>query len=106
MDHHVDRKVFADIAQHLEVAEAREPRGVVQDQRGVRTVEVQQPLVNHELASYVRFDLLHRQQLPLGVLPGRVADHPGAAARDHDRPMTCLLKAAQQQKWHQIADGQ
>ena len=60
LDHHVDREVFADVAQHLQVADALQPIGIVQNHRSVRTAEVEQAFEDPALTGHVLVDLLER----------------------------------------------
>src|SRR6478609_9041048 len=104
LDHHVDREVLADVAQHLQVADALEPIRVVQDDGCIRSAEIQQALEDRALAGHVLLDLLERHQGALRVLAGWIADHAGAASGDHDGAVACLLKASQEQDRDQVAN--
>ncbi len=44
------------------------------------------------------------EQVPLGRLPGRVADHPGPAAHDHDRAPAVALDVDETEDRHEMAD--
>ncbi len=106
-EHHVDWKVLADIAQKFDIAKLRHPVIVVHQNGGRLTdFKIQQ-------LSHLDFDtcqifcqLLVGQQVALGALAARVADHSGRPSDDGDWPVSCLLKSAKHHEWQQATNVQ
>ena len=73
---------------------------------GLARVEVEEPRELSADAGDVRVDLLGRQQHPLLRLAARIADHPGAAADDRNRPVSESLQARERHHRQQAADVQ
>ena len=106
VEHDVHREVLADVAEELDRRQLPGPRQVVLDDgAGRRVVELDEA-----------FQLAPDPVGPVGDGVGgvqgafaglaRVADHPGGAAGEHDRPVSGLLKAPQRQQRHQMAGVQ
>ncbi len=91
--HHVIHgEVLADVAQELEIADAARPVRVVDDRGRVAPGrEVEEALELLADARDVSLELLVGEQITLGALAGRVADHAGSAADEHDRLVTVAL---------------
>ena len=73
---------------------------------GVRGREVQEPLELAAQRADVRLERVAVQEVPFGRPARRVADHPGAAAHDRDRPSTEALEAQQTEDRDEVADMQ
>ena len=84
--HHVDRKVLADVAQEIEIAEAAHPVVVVHQQgrRSARVEIEQRPHLRFD-AGDVGAQRVDREQVALLALAAGVADHAGGAADQRDR---------------------
>ena len=101
--HDVDREVLADVAQELQRGLAAGPVEVVRDERaGRRAVELHEPL---ELAPDPVGPLGDGRDAVERALArvARIADHPGGAAREHDRPGARLLEPAQREQRDEVA---
>jgi hypothetical protein len=85
--------VLADVPQHFEIRELRQPVDVV-DQLGLPLpgAEVEQTLEDRSLTGDVGFYLLARLQAALTVLARRIADQARAATHQRDRAMARRLK--------------
>jgi len=105
--HHVDRKVLADVAQEFEVSEFFHPIEIVDQPRGVWPwVEVEEPAQLRLHAGDVGPQRLGRQQVAFLAFSAGVADHAGGAAHQGDGSMARPLKATQHHQRHQMADVQ
>ena len=105
--HPVDREVHAVVAQELDIAEPLQPLGIVQHHRLRRPVAELQELGEGLLdAGDIGRDHGVRQQGPLLVLVGGVADLGCAAAHQRDGLVTAFLQPAQHHDRDQMADMQ
>ena len=103
--HHVHGKVLSDVAQEIEVAHAGRPRGVVHHPRGIGLgVEVEDPGELRLDAGEVPVELLAREEVALGGLSRRVADHPRRPARQGDGMVAHELEPPECQLSHEAAD--
>jgi hypothetical protein len=99
--------MLADIAQHLDPVQFRQPRGVVEHD-GVRcTLAIAQHLCEHAAdARLVGLDLRDAADRAHLVLAGGVTDHGGAAAHQRDRLVAGLLQPVQHHHGQEVADMQ
>ena len=81
-----------------------QPVEVVDHDRRVRAVEVEEALELGADRGDVRLERLPVEQVPLGRRPRRVADHPGPAADERDRPAAVALEVEQPEDRHEVAD--
>ncbi len=87
------------------IAMLPEPVVVVHDPSRRRTrAEVKEPLELDPDGGRVGDDLRPTQEVPLGGLPGRIADHPGPAAHDDDRSPAVALDVDETEDRHEVAD--
>src|SRR5262249_41011192 len=107
LDHLVDRDVAPDLAQELDIVQAKQPLGVVDHQRiGAAVAEFQEFGENLLDAALVRLDLLGGKNPAALVLAGWVPDASSAAAHQRDGPVPGVLQPAQKHDLHQAADVQ
>jgi hypothetical protein len=105
--HAVDRKMPADVAQHLDPVQFCQPFGVVEHDGIAGAGSIAQHLGEHAAnAGLVGFDLGHRADGARFVLAGGIADHSGAAAHQGDRLVAALLQPIQHHHGEEIADMQ
>ena len=105
--HAVDRKVPADIAQHLDPVQLGQPFGIVEHDGVGLAVAIAQHLGEHAAdRGLVGLDLGDGAQRARLVLAGGIADHGGAAAHQRDRLVAALLQPVQQHHGEEVADMQ
>jgi hypothetical protein len=93
--------MLPDVAQEIEVADTGRPRGVVHHPRRVGLgVEVEDLRELGLDAGEVPVELLAGEEVALGRLARRVADHPRGAAGKGDRAVPAQLEPPK----HQLAD--
>ena len=103
-EHVAQREVLADVAQELDQAVLREPLAVVEQPCTARSVEVQEALELRPDGRPIRVERVVIEQVALGALARRVADHPGAAADNRDRRSgTGPLQRDEHRDRHQVA---
>ena len=97
--------MLSDIAQEIEDADRAHPVGIVEQERGIRlALEIEQPAQLALDARDVGLEAFRREEIALGRLAARVADHAGRAARDGDGPMARQLEPAQNEQADQVAE--
>ena len=86
LQHQIDGEVLADVPQESDERLLLQPVGIVEHE-GPRLfrVEIEEPAHLIALVLQVVADLLLGEEGALILLAARVADHPGAAAHQHDR---------------------
>jgi hypothetical protein len=104
--HGVHGEVLADVAQEADQVQLREPVEVVHHARRVRAREIEEALELPALSRDVGFEQLGGEQVALGGLAARVADHARAAADHRDRVMSRTLQPHQRQHGKQAAHVQ
>ena len=103
--HPVDGEMPADVAQHLDVVELRQPRGVVDHGGGVADpVESKESRKRLLDAGLVLLDLIEGEDLSRFVAAGRVADPGGAAAHEGDGRAARGLEPVQHHDRQEVAD--
>ena len=104
-DHDVDRKIFSDVAQKIEVADAAGPVGVVDEASGIgRRAEVEQARELVGDRADVVLELFTREEIALGGFTRRIADHAGGSTGKGERVVAGELKTAQHQLAHEMPD--
>ena len=97
----------ADVAQHLDPVQLRQPFGVVEHDGVGGPIAIAQHFCEHATdRGLVGFDLGNGSQRPGLVLAGGIADHGGAAAHQGDRLVAALLQPVQHHHGEVIADMQ
>ncbi len=94
--HAIDRKMPSIIAQKFNIIEAGKPFIIINHNRIIWPIaKSQKPFKSGANGFLVFVNFVLRQELAAFILARRVADFCCAAANHHNRPMTCLLQAAQ-----------
>ena len=97
----------ADVAQHLDPVQFRQPLGIVRHHGVVLACAEAQEAGKHLLdAVLVALDVLDRKDLARLVLAGGIADAGGAAAHQRDRLVAGLLQPIKAHDLHHGADMQ
>ena len=105
--HHVHREVLADVPEEFEIGPRPGPLEVVHQQRPrPALLEVDELLHLPLHAVDVELQLLFAEQIPLGALAARIADHPCRPAHDGDRPMSRPLEPPEHHHAQQVAHVQ
>ncbi len=104
--HGVDGKMLADVAQEIEHADRAHPVGVVEEeglifQPGSEVEQLPELVLD---ALDIGLENIGREEIALGRLAARVADHAGGAARDGDGSMARELEPAQDEQADQVAE--
>ena len=104
--HHViDGQVLADVAQELEIADAARPVRVVDDDgAGWPRTEVEEAGELGVDSGQVGGELVVAEEIALGALARRIADHSRRAADDDDRLVSGALQPGLNDHRHQVTD--
>ena len=99
--------MLADLAQERDVFQPVQPFGIVAHDRVAAFLAEAEETLKHGLdTGLVVLDVFIRQQLAGLVLEGRIADLAGAAAHQHDRPVTGPLQVTKHHDLDKAADMQ
>ena len=106
-DHLVDGKMFSDVAQEIEEGNARRPRSVVHEPRGILFgFKIQQLRQLNFHAGDVALQNFLCEQLTFLGFPAWIANRAGRAAGHGNRMMAEQLKPPQREQRHEMADVQ
>ena len=106
-DEAVDGEILTDVPKDLQERVGGKPVVVVEQQRGIfPAVEVEEVRQLGAYPLHVAPHLLHRDEVALPALSGRVADQPGTASSQRDRTMSRTLEPRQRHQGNQMADMQ
>ena len=104
LDHLVDRKMLADVAQEIHQVQGHQPIGIVQHERPVVRRKIEEPAQLHADPGAVLLGLLFCQQGSLGALAAGIADQAGPAAHQHQRPVAMALGVGQRHHGNEAAE--
>ena len=103
-EHTVDREVCADFAKEVDIIQIKKPVCVIDENRGVFTVETNE--FCHLLFETIDvvLDCLFRHHGAHIRTSRRVADHSRATADENDGAMSCVLQAFCHYHLHEVTD--
>ena len=103
--HGVDGKMLSDVAEKIEDADGAHPVGVVDEERRIGGgIEIEQTAELAPDAGDIGFEDVAGEEIALGRLAARVADHAGGAARERDGAMAGQLEPAQDEEADEVAE--